>query len=155
MSKRTRKRNKKPFYIACGAIAVVIIISITLTLILKSSPKLDDSFFVTDSTKYVLTFNASEIALDLNLDEYNPEKAYQIYFHSKDKITELNVYYKYEDEEIAKKAANYFNTEKGQIIESIKANGKYVVIKMAKSFYQDMTADYAKQQYEFYQYSTE
>ena len=48
-----------------------------------------------------------------------------------------------------KQGMELFNTEKYDTIESIKNDGKYVVITMVKSFYDDMTAEDAKQQVEF------
>jgi hypothetical protein len=140
------KSDKKSLIIACIALAAVIIITI-VTLLILPNKNIDDSFFVSDGSKYVLTIDSEDV-LSLDFKEYTPEKTHLVYFYSGDNITDLKVYCDFKTEENAKKAAEIMKTETDESIKDVSINGKYVVITMDKSQYEDMSADDAKQQIE-------
>lgn len=141
------KTNKNPVIVACAVIVAIILI-VVIAIVMLSNKKLDDSFFVSDGTKYVLTMEADDV-LGLETDEYVPEKTHLVYFYSGDKVTDAKVYYVYEDEKIAKEAAEYIKQQnEAEGIREITVNGKYVVISPDKSVYDGMTTEDAKQQVE-------
>lgn len=138
------KSDKKSLIIACVALVAVIIITI-VTLLLLPNKKIDDNFFVSDDTKYVLTLNSEE-GLDLDFKEYIPEKTHLVYFYSGDKVTDLKVYCDFKTEDEAKKAAENMKEKIDESVDSLSVEGKYVVVKMNKSQYENISADEAKQQ---------
>ena len=147
-NKKSKKSgNKNLIYCICGVVAVAVVAIVVAVVFLTSNKPIDDSFFVSDDTKYVLTMNANVFSGQTG--EYMPEKIRMVYFYSGDKVTDLKMYYEYEDEEIAKKAADYLKTvDMGEEIADIAVNGKYVIATANKSTFEQMTADDAKQQVE-------
>lgn len=148
-----KKDNKNLITGIIAAVAAVALIAVIVVVVIMSNKKLDESYFVSDDTKYVLALDAYSGMVSLDTNEYEPEKVYMIYFYSGDEVTDLKVYYEYEDDATAKEAADYFNElnneEEETQVEAVEANGNYVVITMAKELYEDMTADDAKEQVEF------
>lgn len=143
----TKESNKKPIIIACSIIAAVIVIVAIVVLVL-SNRGLNDNFFTSDGSKYVLSMDSDEI-LGLNIDDYDLKKAHLIYFCSNDKVTDLKLYYVYEDEETANKAAEYIRgIEDSETIKGVDVDGRYVILTLGESLYADMTNDDAKQQVE-------
>ena len=141
------KTNKNPVIVACALVVAVILI-VVIAIVMLSNKKLDDSFFVSDGTKYVLTMEADDL-LGLDTDQYVPEKTHLVYFYSGEKVTDAKVYYAYENEKFAKEAADYIKKQnEDESIREITINGKYVVISPDKSVYEGMTTEDAKQQVE-------
>ena len=141
------KKNKKNLIIAICAIAVVAIVAIVVAIIILSNKRIDDSFFVSDDTKIVLTMN-SENLLGANSEIIIPEDAHIVYFYSGDNVTDTKAYYKYEDEKTAKEAAEIFKQQEDNNYSGVTVNGNFVVITMAKSTYEGMTTEDARQQVE-------
>lgn len=143
MANKAKKNNKNLIYGVCAAV-VVVVIAVVVAIVIMGNKPLDESFFVSDDTKSVLTMDPSSLSQDT--DEYVPEKMRLVYFYSGEKVSDLKMYYGYESEEIAKKAADYLksvNQDEG--IKDVSVNGKYVVVTADKSTYEDMTAEDAKQ----------
>ena len=145
--------NKKPLIIGiCLALALIIIVSIIL-LITQNKP-LDDSYFVSDNTKYVLTLGENDVSM--NDEKYNPIKTHLVYRYSGEDITDLKAYYQYQDKEAAKAAYDYFksNTEDGTF-KDITINGNYVILTAIDSEYDNLTASDVKGQIEYITKSSE
>lgn len=143
----TKDSNKKPIIIACSIIAAIIVVVIAAVLLL-SNKGLNDNFFTSDGSKYVLSMDSDEV-LGLNIDDYDLKKAHLIYFCSNEKVTDLKLYYVYEDEETANKAAEYIRgIDDSETIKDVAVDGRYVILTLGESLYTDMTAEDAKQQVE-------
>ena len=141
MAKKKDSKNLITGIVA--AVVAVALIAVIVVVVVMSSKKLDDSFFVSDDTKYVLTLSSSDGIFSLDVDKYTPEKAHIVYFYSGDEITGVNVYYEYESDAVAKDAVEYFNGQDivESEIEKIETDGKYVVVKATSEVYEGMTAE--------------
>ena len=148
MANKAKKNNKNLIYGICAA-AVVVVIAVVVAIIVMGNKPLDESFFVSDDTKSVLTMDPSSLSQDTDDDEYVPETMRLVYFFSGEKVSDLKMYYGYKSEEAAKKAADYLKSiNQGQEIKDVSVNGKYVIVTADKSAYEDVTAEDAKQQVE-------
>ena len=150
MATQTRK-NKKIIAWICGVIVAIALVVVAIVAVIMSSNRISESFFVSDGTKYVVKLGAENNMLDFNIDGYLPEKFYLVYFYSGDRVTDVKAYYKYEDDNAAREALNYFNSQKEENADVTKfeINGAYVIAVLDKSLYENMTAEDAKQQVEF------
>ena len=145
-----KKDNKSLIMAICGVVAAIVLV-VVIAVVVMTKKGIDESFFVSDDTKYVLSLDVNNAMMDIDTDEYVPEKAYLIYFYSGDEVTGLKMYYKYADNATAKKAAETLNGQKSESdeIEKVEADGDYVIITAGKTTYEGMTAEDAKQQVEF------
>ncbi len=135
----------------CAAAVLIIVIIVAIVLATRGGNGfggLNDSYFVSDGTKYVLTLDAEEIATES--EEYSPIKTHMVYFYSGDEITDMKIYYEFANEETAKSALNYYKESLGSgEYKDISTNGKYVVITANESDYEGITASDVQQQIEF------
>ena len=129
----------------------MVLVIVAVIVILTSSKKLDESFFVSDGTKYVATLSSGYDIYNVSDIEYTPEKIYLVYFYSNGKVTGVKAYYKYDSESKAKEACDKLdkNIDELDDVDKVEANGEYLIIVSSKSAYEKMTADDAKQQVEF------
>ena len=143
MNKSKKNNNNLLIYI-CAAVVVVVVVVVAIVLATKGGG-INDSYFVSDGTKYVLTLDQSDVSMEDS--EYNPEKAHLVYTYSGDEITGLKAYYVYANADSAKKAAEYLETnfEKDRIA----VDGKYVIYTAPTEEYESLTASDVKQQIEF------
>ena len=141
------KKDNKNLIIGCLA-AVAVVVAIIITVVVINNNSLNDNYFVSDGTKYVLTIEAD--ASDES-DQYAPLKTHLVYTYDGDKVTGMKTYYVYGDNDSAKKA---FDALKDAInneeeAKSMELNGKYIIITASEESYKDLTASDVKQQIEF------
>lgn len=145
MANKAKKDNKNAI-IGCICAAVVVIVVVIVAVVLATNGnKLNDSYFKSDDTKYVLTMESD----GTDTDEYTPIKTHLVYTYSGDEITGMTSYYEYADEAKAKAAADVWKENAGDSYKEIYANGKYVVLVSNESDYEGVTASDVKQQIEF------
>ena len=140
------KNNKGLITGICAAVVVVIIIIVAIVLGARGGG-LNDSYFVSDGSKYVLNLDADDIAFDE--EEYAPIKTHLVYTYEGDKVTSLKAYYEYETAEAAQAAYSYINETQADAYKSITVDGKYVVLEANEEDYADVSPDDVKQQIEF------
>lgn len=142
-------KNKKGLIIGiCAAVVVVVAIVVGIVFAVRNGAGgLNDAYFQSDGTKYVLTLESDEMSFDD--EEYTPLKTHLVYTYSGDEITGLMGYYEYENDDAAKAAYNYLLESQSDDYKSISLDGKYVVIEADESEYEDLTAEDVKQQIEF------
>lgn len=138
---RTKKKSDKTFFISvCSAIvAIVIIIVIAVVM---SNKGLDDSYFVSDGTKYVLTIDTGEDPESEAEDNYAPIKIHLVYTYSGDEITGAKSYYEYPNAEKAKAAFDTMkeNDAENEELASYELNGKYIIYTSSEESYKDLKA---------------
>lgn len=146
MANKAKKNNKNLIIGICAAIVVVIVVVVAVILATRGgSAQLNDSYFVSDDTKYVLTLETDDVD-----EEYAPAKTHMVYFYSGDDVTDMKAYYEFADEAAAKAAFDYYKEAmEGEEYKDISLNGKYIVITSNESAYEDLTANDVKQQIEF------
>ena len=148
MTEKVKKDNKNLIIGVCAAIVAIVIIIVVIFATKGGTPKIDDSYFVSDGTKYVLTTESDEY--EYEDDEYAPVKTHLVYNYSGDKITGMTTYFEYGDEASAKAAYEFYKSSDDQEgAKSITLNGKYVVIEMTEENYEGVTASDVKEQIEF------
>lgn len=151
-SKKSTKNNKNLIAGICVAVAAVVaIVAIVLAVVLNRG--VDDSYFVSDDKKYVLTMEGDVLGAVEEEDIPAPVKTHMVYDYAGDEITGFRVYYEYEDKDAAKKAHDKFvelaaESEDNEFGE-ISLDGKYVVFTASEDDYKDLTASDVKEQIEY------
>lgn len=143
MANKAKKDNKNLIIGICAAVVVVIVIVVAVILANRGA-KLDDSYFVSDDTKYVLTVNSDDSEDNLSL-----VKTHLVYKYSGDTITELKSYYEFANAEDAKAAFDEYKEAYAGSFKSAELNGKYIIFTANEEDYSDLTASDVKQQIEF------
>lgn len=147
MAETAKKTNKNLIIGICAAIAVVIVVVVAVILIPKGAGPIDDSYFVSDSSKYVLNLDQDYLNED---EEYSPLESHMVYFYSGEKITGLTIYYEYADATTAKAAYDTLEAADAfSAFKSVTLDGKYVVFVTNPSDYEELTASDVKSQIEF------
>ena len=138
-------KKRKLITIICAVAAAIVIAIITAVVLLNN--QLNDNFFVSDGSKYVFSMDQDEI-LGLDFEEYEPEKVHLAYFYSDGKVTDVKLYYAYENGDMARKAAEYIKGLNDINVKEVTVSGKYVVVTAKETLYEDMTDEDARQQVE-------
>ena len=149
MATKAKKNNNKNIIIGvCVAAVVVVAIVLVIVFAVRGvGGGLNDSYFVSDDTKYVLTVESDDISEE-NSEEYIPVKTHMVYTYSGDEITGLKIYQEYADAETAKAAFDEMKNA-GEGTGDAELNGKYVVMTASSEDYEGMTASDVKNQIEF------
>ena len=142
------KNNSSKKLIAIIAGAVVVIAAVVGTVILINnnnknsntgqSEVLNDDYFKTDDKKIVMSTSSN------STDPTVAKKVHQVYFVDGDKVTGLKVYSEFESEQAAKDADAKPEVEeamKSGNYKDHKVEGKYIIVTMADSTYQSVTAE--------------
>lgn len=145
-TKPTNKNNKNLIIGICAAVVVVAVAAVAIFFATRS-PKIDDSYFVSDGSKYVVAMDSEDFVTDEVKNV--PVKVYAVYTYSGDKITGAFTYAEFANESTAKAALEEYKNTDQDGVKSISTNGKYVVIEMDGSEYADMTASELKAYIDF------
>ena len=150
MAKKAQKKNNKNLIIGiCSAVVAVVVIVIVAVVFLSKggSKKIDDTFFVSDGSKYVLTLGSEYIDTE---EDFTPSKSHMVYYYSGEKVTGLEMYYEYADAATAKKAYDILSADADANAEfkEVKLDGKYIVLVANSSDYEGMTTSEVKSQIE-------
>lgn len=144
-NKKAKKDNKGAIIGICSAIVVLVVVIVAVVLATGGvNGGLNDSYFVSDDTKYVLTAEADEMYGDETNDEHIPIRTHVVYTYSGDDITGMTTYAEYADNAAAKAALDAM-AEAGEDVTGIEVNGKYLVMVMDESAYEGVTAGDVKQ----------
>lgn len=147
------KNNKKLVICIIAAVAVVAIAIIIFLIYRGGSKPINDEYFVSDDSKYVLTAEATGSEFTGAL------KQHDVFFYSGEKITGAKVYYEFADNEAAKAAYEEFrngltngeNNDSDLKAEDVRLDNKYIVLDVSdKDGYANMTASEVKRTTEFY-----
>ena len=149
MAKKAKKDNKNAIIGGiCAAVLVVVIIIVAVVLATGGGNKLNDDYFVSDDTKYVLTIESDDIDYEDSEAAYIPLKTHLVYTYSGDEITGLKTYAEYADAAAAKAAFEAMK-EAGEDVTGVTIDGKYLIMTATEDQYEGMTASDVKQQIEF------
>jgi hypothetical protein len=135
-SKRNNAKNNNLMMWVFVVLFLLIVISIAVILTLNNAnPNLNDDFFVSDGSKYVVV---------ANVGNYGDDKivaAYDVYYHNNDTITGHEAYYEFVDEEMAQAALPSYRANKDEEVDKIELNGKYIVLTATPKQYEGLTLD--------------
>lgn len=142
MAEKAKKSNKNLIIGICAAVVAVVVIVVAAILATRGgTTKIDDSYFVTDDTKYVVTMDGDE-------EEGSATKVYYVFNHSGDKITGAAMYAEFENEDAAKAAFEEYKAE-NEDTTNVSVNGKYFIIKSEANEFEDYTLEDIKSIYEY------
>ena len=141
-----KKSNNKGLIIGICSAVVVVVIIIVAVLVATNANKLNDSYFVSDGSKYVLTLESDEALIAE--DDSQPVKTHIVYTYSGDEITGAKTYEEYKDAASAQKAYDAYK-EAGEDMSNVAVDGKYLIITATPDQYEGVTATDVKQQIEF------
>ncbi|MDO4612357.1 MAG: hypothetical protein Q4B29_02785 [Candidatus Saccharibacteria bacterium] len=129
------KINFKSIIWGLGAILLLVVV-IVLIIFLNQPEKISDDYFVTDDTKIVMSFGEESMLIEDN--EYEPGTTRWVYLHDGEKITDMKLYYEYENEAEAREA---FDKVRNDFSTSKKLNGKYIVFDVKEETYEGATIE--------------
>ena len=133
------KKSNKLIAIIAGAVVAIVAVIVTVVIINNNKDEvLNDDFFKTTNDKIVISNSAD------SSDPTVAKKVHQVYFVNGDKITDLKVYSEFESEQAAKDAdakPEVAEAMKTGMYKDHKVQGKYIIVTMAESTYQDATAE--------------
>lgn len=145
MAEKAKKNNKNLIIGICTGVLIIAIIIVAVIFATKSS--LNDSYFVSDGSKYVLTVDRD--MLETEDKENSPIKTHIVYYYSGDAITGATTYMEFDNDTTAKAALDLYKNADQTGVKSLKTDGKYLVVEMTEDQYKDLTASDVKQQVEF------
>ena len=147
-NKAEKKTNKNLIIGICIALVVIAIIAVIIVLVMRNnSPSTNNSYFVSDDTKYVLNLDSDSFSTEDG--EFQPQKAHLIYYYSGDTITGMKSYYEYANEADAKSAYEYYKANMASEYKNIELDGKFLILTANEADYEGMTAYDIQQQIEF------
>ena len=112
----------------------------------SNNTEINDDYFVSDGTKYVLTIESDDS--DLDSDEIAAIRTHFVYTYSGDKITGLKTYSEFKDAATAEKAYQEYE-EFDEDMTNIEVNGKYLIITAEPDEYEGMTVSDIEELAEF------
>jgi hypothetical protein len=141
MSERTRIINGKTIFSIVIVVLLVLVTSILIALNLR--PKYNDDYFKTDGTKIVASITdnidtAEEMGASL-------EKAYMVYYYSGNTITEVRIFYKYENDEVAKAVFDKINVDDFEWTNKKSISDSYVILNLAASEFNELTTEMVRE----------
>ena len=145
MAEKAKKNNKNLIIGICTGVLIIAIIIVAVIFATKSS--LNDSYFVSDGSKYVLTVDRD--MLETEDKENSPIKTHIVYYYSGDAITGVTTYMEFDNDATAKAALDLYKNADQTGVKSLKTDGKYLVVEMTEDQYKDLTVSDVKQQVEF------
>ncbi len=134
--------NKLIFFgiIIAAVIAVVIGVCIAINL----NQPINDAYFVSDDSKYVLNMKNDEA------DNHDVIAIHAVYYYSGDTVTGAKSFYEFEDEETAKTTYEKISPKEGDT-NTYSLNGKYVVITAGEDTVKKINLEDIKTQIELYE----
>lgn len=147
MAEKAEKKNNKNLIIGiCSGILVIAVIVVAVIFATRGTTNLNDAYFVSDDTKYVLTMDGDSS----EEEELSPVKTHLVYTYSGDTITGMTTYMEFADAATAKSALEVYKSMEDQTgVKNLSVNGKYVVVEMTEDQYNNMTASDVKEQIDF------
>ena len=109
--------------------------------------EINDSYFVSDDKKYVLTLENEPID-DEEMDSIEPIKTHMVYYYSGDKITGLKTFGEFTNPDDARKAFDEIK-ESGEDMTYYSLKDKYIIVTATADQYEGMTASDVQAQIDF------
>ena len=133
--------------IVIGALAIIAVVIALVVALINRAP--DDSYFVSDSTKYVL--NITNNTSDENSTEV-VQTVHIVYEYSGDAVTSIKTYYEFTNADVAKAAYDDLIANLAEDDESTyELKGKYIIVIAPKAAVESLSVDEVKSQIEFYE----
>ena len=152
MAEKAKKNNKNLIIGICVTVLAIVVVVVAVIFATKGTTQLNDAYFVSTDTKYVLTEEGDGSTFEGT--EYVPVRTYLVNEHSGETITSITNYTEFKDEATAKAALKSLQeqlkganlSENG--IKSISTNDKYLVMVFTEDQYKGFTFSEAKELYQ-------
>ncbi len=150
MAKRAAKKDNKSIITGVCVALVAIIVVVAIVIIARNGANaLNDDYFKSDETKYVLTYETDSIDIDPEeSEEYIPTKTHIVYTYSGDEITGMKSYAEFADAATAENAYQQLKNSDEEEAKKAELNGKYIIFTNEKSEYEELTASQIKERIE-------
>ena len=147
---RKNNNNKNKMVGACAAVIVLVVIIVAVVIGISNANRLGDSYFVSDDSKYVLTYDIDPSTIEEGSEgaQYAPLKIHAVYTYEGDKITGLKEYYEYKDSASAKSAFDSLKSSSNDEKTEIAIEDKYVILTAPAEQYEGVSASTVKSQIE-------
>lgn len=119
-----------------GVMMAVILFAVAVVMANRQEAIADD-YFVSDDTKLVLTMDAETAGFVEG--EYEPPYTHIVYYYSEDDITDVKVYFAYDDAEAAIQAYNNIDLADANWMASMGRNGRYLVFETKRAKYEGLS----------------
>lgn len=134
---------KRKYLLLCIALMVFVII-ITISLLYALTPKpVDDSYFISDESKDVITLEVDKA----NSATTDLLRTHIVYIYENDRVKSLKTYYEYENNELASQALENIKEINKNAVD-VYLDGKYIVVVSAEKQYENLNPSDIKQQAE-------
>ena len=151
---KSQKNNASKFALFGIGIAAVVAIIVGIVVAVKSNPTINDAYFVSDGSKYVINMD-----MDGESSNEGIVGMHIVYYYSGDTVTGAKSFYEFKDEATAKAAYDELKNASDEDAGSYSLNGKYIVLAADDDTVKNLTVDEVKSQVEFYEnlknYNTE
>lgn len=149
MAEQAKKKDNKNLIVGiCVAVVALIVVIVAIVMLGRNNVALNDDYFKSDDTKYVLTVDTDSMDIDTEDEEYVPVKTHVVYTYSGDEITGMKSYAEYADAATAEKAFKQLKESDEEEAKTAELNGKYIVITNDASDYEGLTASDIKERIE-------
>lgn len=142
MRQKLRRKVERRRNVALAVIVgVVILIMVCIVAVFASADNLDtidDSYFVSDDRKIVLTMGAEISSLEEG--EYEPSIIHVVYYCSGDKIVDAKVFFEYDEVAEAQEAFDNIDVDDKTWAVNKKLSRDYVIFEADKSQYEGLMA---------------
>ena len=125
-----------------GIVVLTIIIMVAVGVSLQVMNNLNDSYFVSDRQKLVLTMN-KEVA-SFEDGEYEPDYTHVVYYYSGNEIKNVRIFFAYNNRSDAKYANKKIDMTTKPWASKKRQLNKYVVFELNKDQYENLTTNDVK-----------
>lgn len=126
-----------------GIVVLTIIIMVAVGVSLQVMNNLNDSYFVSDRQKLVLTMN-KEVA-SFEDGEYEPDYTHVVYYYSGNEIKNVRIFFAYDNRSDAKYANKKIDMTTKPWASKKRQLNKYVVFELNKDQYENLTTNDVKE----------
>lgn len=141
VSKKPHKFSKTTLiYLVCALVSIISIIAIII--IVLSKPKIDDSYFVSDDTKTVVSLSPN----DQTTGSGSHINTFVVYTYDGDNVVGLKTYFEYTDVDSASAALESYKSKPE--FSNVEQNDKYIIVSSDTEQFKGLTADDVRQQAE-------
>ncbi|MBR6505524.1 hypothetical protein IKT18_01620 [Candidatus Saccharibacteria bacterium] len=135
------KKNRRIVIIAAVALFIVVLVAILASG--SYYEPIDDDYFVSDNNKMVLTL--SKESSDFESREYESDVTYVVYYYNGDDITDVRIFYSYNNEDEAREANKNITMDGKAWATGRKLNGKYIIFNTNRKSWSGLSVDLLKE----------
>ncbi len=141
-----KKLNIRMIIVSLVLLVAVIIVSILLKNYGRET--LNDSYFVSDANKIVMTLDGADAAPIEDDTTYIPIKVHTVYYYVGDSITGAKVFYEYDNTDVAKAVYEKTSIENKDWATGKSLDGKYVIFQYDSNLVKAFTPEQIRESVE-------